>query len=97
MLGDIDAPGTGFGMWQAPSGSAPYDPWRAYLLDVAQRDDDRLCGWRVGCYTLHITLGELQYVAFAGVVRDLDAAVRRADARLEGLDRAAGAGKGWPR
>ena len=192
---DIDAPGTGFGMWRAPSVAAPYDSWRAYLLDVGNRDDDRLRGWRtrmsahataaavferglrllerridvcpqtrkiihadllgnvlvahddrvnavfdwgnslvgdplydvawlrycapwypgldpqqvmtlahehfgdvdlverVACYTLHIALGELQYLAFTGVAQDLDAAVRRADALLEGLDRPPGTGK----
>ena len=196
---DIDAPGTGFGMWQAPSVIAPHDSWRAYLLDVGQRDDDRLRGWRphlvshatagavferglrllerlvdvcpqtrkiihadlpgnvlvahdnrlnaifdwgnslvgdplydvawlcycapwypglepaqvmtlarehfddvdlverVTCYTLHIALGELQYLAFAGVAQDLDAAVRRADARLDALDRAEDTGKSWSR
>ena len=192
---DIDAPGTGFGMWQAASVAAPYASWRAYLLDVGNRDDDRLRGWRtrmsahataaavferglrllerridvcpqmrkiihadllgnvlvahddrvnavfdwgnslvgdplydvawlrycapwypgldpqqvmtlahehfgdvdlverVACYTLHIALGELQYLAFTGVAQDLDAAVRRADALLEGLDRPPGTGK----
>lgn len=43
---EIDVPGDGFGMWLAPDCDAPHASWPEYLLSTAERDDERLRGWR---------------------------------------------------
>jgi aminoglycoside phosphotransferase (APT) family kinase protein len=43
---EIDPPGTGFGMWDAPRCDAPYSSWPDYLVSIADRDEDRLQHWR---------------------------------------------------
>ena len=45
---EIDVPGRGFGMWQAPGGGAPFASWAEYLNAAADRNEDRLPGWRRG-------------------------------------------------
>ncbi len=42
----IRLPGTGYGIWLAPTCNAPYPSWRAYLQSVRDRDESRLVDWR---------------------------------------------------
>ncbi len=42
----VALPGTGYGIWDGPSGDAPSESWSGYLLSTRDRDDLRLAGWR---------------------------------------------------
>lgn len=42
----VELPGHGFGIWLAAEADAPAASWREYLCSVADRDEERLVGWR---------------------------------------------------
>ena len=42
----VELPGQGFGIWLAPDADAPAASWPEYLCSVADRDEERLVGWR---------------------------------------------------
>jgi hygromycin-B 4-O-kinase len=42
----IELPGSGFGMWDAPHCDAPHSSWPDYLVSVGDRGEDRLRHWR---------------------------------------------------
>ena len=48
LLNEVELPGSGYGIWLGPGGDAPCHSWADYLLSLAERDDDRLRGWRDG-------------------------------------------------
>lgn len=45
-LGRIELPGSGFGIWRPDDVVAPHASWRAFLTSVADRQDERISGWR---------------------------------------------------
>lgn len=42
----VELPGDGYGIWLAPEADAPAASWPEYLCSVADRDEERLVGWR---------------------------------------------------
>lgn len=45
-LQEVAVPGTGFGMWAAPTGDAPHASWSGFLTSVPDEDSARVDGWR---------------------------------------------------
>ena len=43
---EIELPGAGFGMWDAPRCDAPHSSWPDYLVSIGDRGEDRLRHWR---------------------------------------------------
>jgi hygromycin-B 4-O-kinase len=46
VLEDIALPGSGYGIWRAPTGDAPHQTWQDFLTSVPHRDAARIHGWR---------------------------------------------------
>ncbi len=64
----VDPPGSGYGLWRADDGSAPYPTWSEFLLSVAHRDDDRMRGWRTALSSVPGAEASFD-VAYAGLER----------------------------
>jgi len=57
VIEEVTLPGAGYGGWVAPTGDAPHDSWRDFLVAVPDRDDERLRGWRERLRTVPIAQG----------------------------------------